>query len=178
MPVRSPRYVYELNITITENVDDDKAAIDAAPTQTVSGTQKQIYVKMKRSIGDWLGLTPLAYNNSIWTGTFKAGQTGATNTGSKFRRRVGGFRVASYTLIARGTFTIPELVRQADGSYLTVNTKFKSVSIGFPRGHSVTEFIDWLGTTTKMGEVEAIRTPAGNTVPIYVASGTAPAPIT
>lgn len=178
MPVRSPRYVYELNITITENVDDDKIAIDTAPTQTVSGTQKQIYVKIKKSIGDWLGLTPLPYNSGAWTGRFQAEQTGATNTGSKFRRRIGGFRVASYTLIARTDFEIPELVKQADGSYKTVNTKFKSVSIGFPRGHSVTEFIDWMGTTSRFGEVEAVRTPAGNTVPIYVASGTAPAPTT
>ena len=173
MPIRSPRYVYELNITITAYNDDDPAAIDTAPAQTVSGTARSLYVKMKKSIGDWLGLSPMAYNHPAFTGTFKAGQTGATNTGSKFRRKVGGFRVAAYTLIAETDFEIPELVKQDDGSYKTVNTKFKTISIGFPMGHSVNEFIDWLGTTSRIGEVAAVRTPHGATHPIAVASAEA-----
>lgn len=170
MPVRSPRYVYQVNISV--NQDDDPDAIDS-PDDAGDGdnvSSRNIFVKMKKSIGDWLGLTPLAYDDPIWTGIFNENQTGATNKGYSYRRRLGGFRVGSYTLIAETKFEIPELVRQDDGSYETVTTDFKSISIGFPVGHTVHEFITWLGTTERISEVAIIRTPAGNGIAIYAGS--------
>lgn len=168
-PIRSPRYVYLLT-TITQNVDTNKEALDAPPGSGGAGGTRPLYVKMKKSIGDWLGLTPLPYNDPAWTGTFTEQQEGALNTGSNFRRRIGGFRVASYTLIAEENFEITELVRQADGTYRENSRSFKTISIGFPKGHTVTEFINWLATTSNFSQVRAVRTPAGTTHTISIPS--------
>ena len=168
-PIRSPRYVYLLT-TITQNVDTYKEALDSPPGSGGAGGTRPLYVKMKKSIGDWLGLTPLAYNDPAWTGTFVADQTGALNTGSNFRRRLGGFRVASYTLIAEENFAITELIRQPNGSYTSNSRNFKTISIGFPKGHTVTEFIAWLATTSNFSQVIAVRTPAGTTHAISIPS--------
>jgi len=161
-PIRSPRQIYKLS-TIQVNLDDNATATDTAPTQTVAGTKRPIYIKMKESVGDWLGLKPLAYNSADFTGTF--GGSGL-NQGANFRRRIGGFRDASYTLIAKSEFTVKELVKQANGSYSQVDKKVKTISIGFPKGHSVVEVINFLAATGKLSEVIAIRTPAGSRVSI------------
>jgi hypothetical protein len=162
MPVRSPRFVYKIT-TITANVDDNVAAIDP----TTGGTTKPIYVKLKKAIGDWMGLTPLPYNSPDWTGTFAAGQTGALNTGKTYRKRLGGFRYQSFALVATTQFTIPEIVKDTNtGVYSTVNSKFKEISIGFPVGVSVSEFITWLGTTGIASQVALVRTPSGVSHPI------------
>lgn len=160
MPVRSPRYVYKISL-IQVNIDEDAANTDDAPAETEAGEKRPIYVKMKKSIGDFLGLTPLPYTSTEWTGTFQAGQTDAGNTGSKYRKRLGGFRVASYTIIAKTQFTLTEYVRQQNGTYIAQQKIFKSLSIGFPTGHSVTEFIAFLTSTGVVEQVAQVRTPAG-----------------
>ena len=168
MPVRGPRFVYRITLIRVPN-DDQLATIDPAITTGANvQTSRDAYVKMKRSIGDWLSLLPISYNDAIWTGTFAAGQTGATNTGTIFRRRVGGFKEASYKLTARTRFVIPELVRQQDGNYIQVNSPFRSISIGFPKGHSVTEIINWLATTPRIGEISTVTSPSGASTPVYV----------
>lgn len=168
MPVRGPRFVYRITLIRVAN-DDQAAAIDPAITTGADvQTTREAFVKMKRSIGDWLSLSPIAYNDAVWTGTFAAGQTGATNTGTTFRRRVGGFKEASYKLTARTRFIIPELVQQENGDYIQVNSPFRSISIGFPKGHSVTEIINWLATTPRISEISSVTSPSGASTPVYV----------
>ncbi len=164
MPVRGPRALYRI-LSIQENLDDDPAAVDDAPDETEDGTRRPIFALIKRPIGDFLGLVPIAWNDPIFTGTFQTTQ-GSLNEGSLFRRRIGGFRVASYTLIAVSTFEITELVKQDNGEYEEVLTPFKSISIGLPKGHSVTEFINFMGTTGVLSQVATIKTPAGHGIPI------------
>lgn len=154
MPIRSPRQLYRLN---TIKVGEAANGTGGSP----------IIVKMKESIGDWLGMQPLAYNDSALTGTFG---TGGTNAGYKYRRRLGGFRHGSYTLVAKTTFRINELIRQDDGTYDVDDKNFRTISIGFPAGHSVHEFITWLATTNRINEVSAIITPRGARVSIAPAT--------
>jgi hypothetical protein len=170
-PVRSPRALYKVDL-ITRHLDDNKDAIDTAPAQTVQGTKLAIVVKMKEAIGNFLGLTPVAWNDPIFTGTFpNAGgnppaggaQTGTTNSGSRYRKNLGGFREASYTLIAKTKFVIPEIVLGENG-YSVVNSEYVSVSIGFPKGHSVTEVLNFLFTTSVFNQIRAIRTPEGKLI--------------
>jgi hypothetical protein len=161
MPVRSPRQIYKIT-SIQYNVDEAPGT-DAAPAQTEAGQKRPIYVLMKESIGDYLGLTPLAWNAAELTGTF-AGS--GLNQGAKYRKRVGGYRDGSYTLVAKTTFTIKEIVKGDNGSYTTRDKNFKSISIGFPKGHSVHEVLDFLATTTKFAQVRAVITPQGRRVSI------------
>lgn len=161
MPIRSPRAIYRIT-GMTRNVDDEKAIIDNLPGSAVAKTTAQVYAKMKESIGDFLGLTPLLYDDEAFVGTFKPG---GLNAGYKFRRNIGGFREAAYTLIAKTTFPIVEIVyNKATKTYSTVNTNFATITIGFPKGHSVTEFISFLDSTGKTELVRAIRTPKGNRI--------------
>ncbi|MGL5936664.1 MAG: hypothetical protein ACRCZI_13705 [Cetobacterium sp.] len=140
--------------TITVNLDDDDDAIDPA----TGGTTRPIIVRMKQAIGDYFELTPLAFNDPLFTGVF--GGNG-TNTGAEFRRRLGGFKDAAYTLIAESTFDLTERVRQADGSVSNENRSYRSMTIGFPKGHSVTEVIDWLASTSRIDEIQALISPDG-----------------
>ncbi len=164
MPIKSPRRTYKIT-QIKQNLDDTPGAIDTAPTETVGGTQRDIYVKMKQGIGNFLGLSPIAYDDPIFTGTF--GGNG-TNKGATFRRNIGGFRVASYTLIAANKFTIGETVPNNAGGVSIVNKDFKTITIGFPKGHSVTEVIAWLASTGKLSDIRAVRSPSGRQTDLFV----------
>lgn len=170
-PIRGPRALYKLD-TILVNVDEDPLVADAAPAKTVGGLKRPILIKMKEAIGDFLGLKVVAWNDPIFTGTFpddtgaagaNKAQTGATNSGAKYRKNLGGFREASYTLIAKTKFVIPEIVLEDDG-YKTVNSDYASITIGFPKGHSVTEVLAWLATTSRFSQIRAVRTPAGKLI--------------
>jgi hypothetical protein len=154
MPIRSPRQLYRI-----------PAIKEGEAADGTGGTD--LFVKMKEATADWLGLLPVAYNDPALTGTF--GGVGP-NAGYKFRKRVGGYRDASYTLIAKTSFTINELILQDDGTYQVQARKFKSISIGFPKGHSVREFVNWIGGTTRINEVTAIVTPRGQRISVAPAT--------
>lgn len=162
MPIRSYRLLYKID-QITDLEPEPPDAIPDLPGTTPGKIKKPIYVLMKRSIGDFLGLVPLDWDDPSLTGTY---QGNGGNKGSLYRKRVGGFRVASYTLVAVGKFSINEYLLQPDGSVNETPKLFKTISIGFPIGHSVNEFVTFLKTTGIIGQVAAIRTPAGRSVPV------------
>lgn len=143
------------------------------PGATPGKVTKVVYCLMKKSIGDFLGIVPLDWDAPELTGTF-AGAGG--NKGSKYRKRVGGFRVAAYTLVAIDRFTINEYVPQADGSVVLTPGKFRTISIGFPKGHSVNEFVDFIKSTGIVGQVAQIRTPTGRSFGVSTGTITGPAP--
>lgn len=170
-PVRSYRLLYKIE-GITSTIPAPPDAIPDLPGTTPARIVKPVYCLMKRSIGDFLGLVHVDWDSEDLTGTF-AGDGG--NKGSKYRKRLGGFRVAAYTLVAVDRFTINEYVPQTDGSILVVPGKFRSISIGFPKGHSVTEFVNFMKTTTRIPEIALIRTPSGRSIGVSTGAVT-PAP--
>jgi hypothetical protein len=153
MPIQSPRRLYLIS-QITVNQDDVENLIDLLP-----GTTRPIVAKIKEAIGDYMGLTALKYNDPIFNGTF-AGN--GTNKGAKFRKTLGGFKDASYTLIAKDQFAINEFIKNPISGAITRKVKnFNSMTIGFPKGHSVTEVIKWLETTNKISEIRSLISPQG-----------------
>ena len=118
MPIRSPRVLVELE-TITANLDDDPNAIDEAPGQTVDGLKTNLFVKMKKGIATYLGFEPVSWNDPRMLGVF--GGNGL-NKGAEFRRRLGGFKVASYKLISKSVFQIEEEYYDEDTKVYTVAT--------------------------------------------------------
>lgn len=158
MPIRSYRLLYKVE-GMTSNNPNPGDAIPNLPGVVDPPILKPIYCLMKRSIGEWLGLVPLPWDAEELTGTF--GGNGG-NKGSKYRKRLGGFRVASYSLIAVDRFTINEYVPVKDSNEIQVIPgQFRSLSIGFPKGHSVTEFVTFLKTTSRIAEIALVRTPSG-----------------
>lgn len=170
MPVRSPRAVY-LITGMLDNKDDDPSKIDNLPGGTEPKTTKPVYAKMKISTAEFLGLTPLASDNPAFQGTFGPG---GLNAGAKYYKNIGGFREASYTIESKTTFSVNERIYNPATKTTTIVAKnFKSLSIGFPKGHSVTEFLAWIKTTTKIGNIQAVITPKGRRIDVALA---APAP--
>ncbi len=167
MPIRSPRRVYKIE-QIRFNLDDNPEAIDQAPDETILGQSRFIYAKIKEGIGKWLGLTPLDYDDEAYRGVF---QGHGLNAGSLYRRRIGGFRVASYKLIANSAFNIEEKYYKDGEKTPTIAFKqFRTMSIGFPKGHSVWEVVNFLGSTGKIGDIRAIVPPAGHAVDLHKSS--------
>lgn len=157
-PIRSSRAVYKIEY-ILANKDDTVGIIDRTPAATAPETTKIIYVKMKVAIAEWLGLKPLAYDAPEFTGTF---QGNGLNKGLQFRRRIGGFRQASYTLIAETFFEVNEQVVNLETGQVTRPLKrLKTMSIGFPKGHSVTEIVNFLASTGKLADIKGVRSPSG-----------------
>ncbi len=150
MPVRGSRKLYKIpEIQVGE---------------TAGGTGgRPVVVKMKEPIADFLNLTPMAYNDPELIGTF--GGSGS-NAGYKYIKRVGGFRYNSFKIVANTQFLISEIVKRADGTYGVESNNFRSISIGFPRGVSVREFVYWLGSTGIAGEVSHVVTPSGVSFPM------------
>lgn len=179
MPIKSYRLLYKIS-EMSRAVNDNPNAVDPGAGGTPAQTTKPLYCLMKKSIGDFLGLVPLEWNAPELTGTFKVstatGETVAGNEGTKYRKRVGGFRVASYTLIAITKFDITEYVKNANTGEITESQKeYRTISIGFPVGHSVNEFVNFIVGTGKANEISGIRTPAGRLIPVSTGSGgTAP----
>ena len=164
MPIRSPRVLVEIE-TITSNLDDNPDAIDTAPDQTADGLKRNLFVKMKKGIANYLGFDPVAWNDPRMLGVF--GGNGL-NQGSEYRKNIGGFRVASYTLISKATFQIEEeYFDDNTGVYTIATNPFRTMSIGLPKGHSVHEFITTLAGANNFDNIAAIRTPAGRKIDIY-----------
>ena len=161
MPVRSPRAVY-LITGVTSNVDDDKTKIDNLPGGTEPKTTKPVYAKMKISIGEFLGLTPLAATDAAFQGTFKAG---GLNAGAKYYKNIGGFREYAFTIESKTTFSVNERVYNKTTKETTIVAKnFKTLSIGFPKGVTVNEFLAWIQTNAKLSQIRAVVTPKGRRV--------------
>ena len=165
-PIRSPRRIYKIE-QIKVNKDDNPDGVDQAPGETVNGTSVFIYAKIKEGVGKFLGLEPLPYDAPEFRGVFKGD---GLNKGSIYRRRIGGFKVASYKLLPYGLFNIEEsFYGKSDGLPKTETNQFKSISIGLPTGHSVWEVIYWLGQIGKIPEIRAVVTPSGVKHDLYTA---------
>lgn len=154
MPISGPRLLYKIPQI---QVGEDATGAGGRP----------IFVKIKEPIADFLNLNQVAYNDPELIGTF--GGSG-TNQGFKYRKRLGGFRQDSYTLVARTEFSIGELETSPAGITGSVTKKYKSITIGFPKGVSVREFMAWIASTGVSGEISYIRTPRGVSVPFGPAS--------
>jgi|GEM_PF-5749031 len=103
--------------------------------------------------------------NPRMVGVFKGN---GLNTGSQYRRNLGGFKVASYTLIAKTFFVINEqYYDNVNGILVEATKKFRTMSIGLPKGHSVHEFITFLGGADNFENILALRTPAGRRIDLY-----------
>jgi hypothetical protein len=169
MPIRSPRRFYKVNVSLIKRDNDDAPdVVDKLPGDTTPQTTRAIVVKMKEGIGDYFGLTPAAWDDPIFNGVFKGN---GLNKGANFRRNIGGYKDAAYTLIANELFSIKEKYYDKDllGKPVleTPTTKFKTITIGFPVGHSVNEVIKWLATLDNFDTVLALRTPAGKRHDLY-----------
>lgn len=148
--VRSPRRLY---------------LIDEITIKNSAGTgTRPCVAKLKQAVAEFLGMTALEYNDAIFDGVF-AGD--GTNVGAKFRKKIGGFRDAAYTLIAVENFEIEEIVYNKDTKTITrPTTNFRSLTIGLPIGHTVNEVVDWIGTTSAIDEIGYLVTPAGHKIAI------------
>lgn len=166
MPIRSPRRLYLIS-KMTRDVDDDPNVIDKLPGGSTTETTRPVIAKIKESIGDWLGFSPLAYDDPLFTATF--GGSGL-NQGAVYRKRFGGFKDASYILVAKTNFLIKEKFYDDSGVYQEETNSFKTMSIGFPKGHSVTEVINWLELSEKLNNIRRVITPAGVSVDLFTSA--------
>lgn len=150
MPVSGPRKLYKIEeIQVGEDADGEGG--------------RPIIVKMKEPIAKWLGLQQIAYDDPIFIGTFSG--TGP-NAGFKYIKRLGGFRHQSFKIVANTNFVVLERLRLPLGYGAPLPKIYKSLSIGFPIGVSVREFIDWIASTDKISKIAYIVTPRGVSFPI------------
>lgn len=168
MPIRSPRALYEIR-DFGVNYDDNPDAVDEAPIETEGGDVREMYAKIKTSIGDYLGLTPLPFDDPFLTGIFQSripeDRPQAGNVGSRYRKRLGAFKVASYKLISKTVFEIEEQYYDSEAEeYVNQTANFKTMSIGLPKGHSVNEFIGWMLGWNNLENIAAIVTPKGRRI--------------
>lgn len=152
-PVRSPRLLYKIaGVTI----DRDGAG---------TGVAEPVIVKMKESHGRLLGLSPIDSNDPIFYGTFATGP----NAGKTYLRNLGGFREASYRLVARNGFSVTEIFFDASNNRVERLVKKKSVDIGFPKGHSANEIVSWLRGLPVADEIDAVIMPSGRRFAFHAA---------
>ncbi|NJL51406.1 MAG: hypothetical protein HC930_02875 [Hydrococcus sp. SU_1_0] len=163
MPIRSPRRLYLINL-IEVNNDDDPDVIDRSPGLAITETKRSIVVKMKEGIGEYLGLTPMNWNDPQLSSIFKGG---GLNLGQAYARRVGGFKTVSYTLLPETVFSIQEKFYDDDGNFQTAQSNFKSMTIGFPKGPTVDNVRKWLASTSKFDEIRGLRSPSGAYTDLY-----------
>jgi hypothetical protein len=132
---------------------------------------------MKASHAKLLGLTGLDGDDPILQGTF--GGT-AGNADYKFLRNLGGFRAKAFTLIAKTSFQMDSITKNADGTDTIDIEPFRSIDIGFPSGVKVVEVYNWLrGLEVSIrNQIGYIRTPQGRKVDFTNVNNTpvAPAP--
>jgi hypothetical protein len=163
MPIRSPRRLYLINL-IQVNNDDDPTVIDRSPGLAITETKRPIIVKMKQGIGEYLGLTPINWNDPQLSGIFNGV---GLNLGQRYSRRVGGFKTVSYTLLPESVFAIKERFYNNANVLQTPTTNFKSITIGFPKGPTVDNVRNWLSTTAKFDEIRGLRGPSGAYTDLY-----------
>lgn len=150
MPIKGARKLYKIpEITVGENA---------------AGTGgRAIIAKIKEPVAELLGLTEIPYNDPDLIGTFSG--TGP-NAGFKYRKRLGGYRQASFKIVAKTEFEVLEQIRDESGDTILSEKKYKSISIGFPKGVSVREFVNWIGSKAIVSQVSYIVTPSGSSVPM------------
>jgi len=119
------------------------------------GTEEPIVAKIKKSHADLFGLTPIAADDAIWTGTF--GGSGS-NAGKTYLRKLGGFRERPFTFVAKDKFSLTVNAASGEG---TTTEEFKSITIGLPKGATALEVKNWLDTLAVRTQVAAIITPNG-----------------
>lgn len=171
-PVKGPRLIYKLELTKYTRVGgDDKPEAGNTPAGAAPVAIKTIlYVRMKKPVGKWLGLTPLPFDAPEYRGFFdQQSSDTATNDTYGYRRKFGGFRFKSFKLHAKTQFTINEMVKGNDELYTEVARRFRTISIGFPFGVTVDSFLGWLKSTSRMGEIQGVTTPHGH----YIETDTA-----
>ena len=164
MPIRSPRVLVEIE-TMTRNLKDNPDAPDQAPSETEDGLKTNVFVKMKKGIAQYLGFEPVAWNDPRLVGIF--GGSGL-NAGSQYQRQLGGYKVASYKLVAKSQFLIvEEYYNKLTKEYEFETSAFRTMSIGLPTGHSVHEFVTTISGSNNFDQIAAVVTPAGRKIDIY-----------
>ena len=152
MPVRSSRKLYKIN------------EITVRRTNVTPAVTEPIVVKMKASHAGFLGLTPLASDDPIFTGNVPAS---GDRPAYSYLRNLGGFRERAYTLEAVDKFTVTET--DLDGES-TTESEFKTLSIGFPRGASVLEVYNWIRALPVATQIAALISYNGRRIPISAAT--------
>jgi hypothetical protein len=117
----------------------------------------QFRVRIKESIGKWLGLTPVAPQ----TGEFQSGP----NAGKKFLRSPAGFRFQSYTFLVQPGTTIVEPVPGCSGGS-SRRREICTFSLGFGRGPKAAPITrwrieSWVANSPKANEIIGFITPSG-----------------
>lgn len=140
-------------------------------------TEVPIVAKMKRGVAEFLGLEELDPLDPEMFGEF--GGAGS-NAGARFYKNVGGFRDESYTFVAHGKFTITEYFFNEQDEWTNEESEFKSCSVGFPRGHTVNEFIDFVRGREQdvQDKIRRLRFPSGRSISYNSGSGEEEEPAT
>ncbi|MFM2064707.1 MAG: hypothetical protein RLZZ507_4378 [Cyanobacteriota bacterium] len=114
-------------------------------------------VRIKESIGKWLGLRPVGPQ----TGTFASGP----NSGRRFLRAPAGFKFQSFTFLLRPGVTITEPI-PGDCTGGTRSREICTFTLGFPRGLKETPINrwrveSWARGTTRANDIIGMITPSG-----------------
>ncbi len=131
-------------------------------------TPQPIIVKMKRGIAEYFALQQIPSDDARLRGVFAG--TGS-NAGATYQSRKGGFRYRSFKFLAKTQYAITEYYYDAQNNPVNTISNFKTMSIGFPKGVTVNEVLDWLLTKTNVDETEFIVSPAGVQTTVYKAPG-------
>ena len=111
---------------------------------------------MKEPFGNWFGLSPVYPEY----GSFTSGD----NNGKRYTKRA-GFRFKSYTILLKpGTKIKSPKARAADQRKRNADTsteevKIGNISIGVSANVAVNEFIDWLKSSNKKGQINGVISP-------------------
>lgn len=124
-----------------------------------------IIVKMKRTHGELLGLTPLLQDDPLWIGTYASGP----NQGESYQRNFGGYRELPFTLVAETEFDLESNLADGTG---TETTQWKSITIGFPAGATVNKVFSWIIELEAVSQIAALITPSGRRIPLDDAGDT------
>jgi hypothetical protein len=149
-PLKGPRELVQIN-QITEKDSD--------------GNYQPVIVAMKRGIREFFGLDRLPADDPILYGEYATGP----NAGLTYRKRLGGFRQASYTIHFAGNVEINEYSFE-NGTWTESTRQMQSITFGLPKGHSTHEVLSFIEQTvvaTNGSEnLRKLRTPEGNSYDI------------
>lgn len=127
-------------------------------------TGNPIIVKMKKGIAEYWGLQQIPTDDPRLRGVFAGA---GTNAGATFQRRRGGFRFRSFTFLPVTQYSITEYYYDAQGNPISAPGNFNSMSIGFPKGVTVNEVVDWVLANAKVAETEFVVSPSDVRTAIY-----------
>lgn len=138
----------------------------ASPRRPVTGMRltyeltmggAKFLVGIKESIGNWLGIKPVAPG----TGTFKKGPA----QGKKYALRPGGFRYQSFTILLRRGVTITEVLPGCNNGG-TRERELCTFDLGMPRGNkdarvAVWRVQSWALNTKQSKNIIGLVSPSG-----------------